>query len=256
MVDRASNDLDWRIEENCFNAFPSLRQALLEGWFVRFAEGLSRRANSANALHAGFASVERVIDAVEALYRQVQQPPIFRVPSFLAPGVEAVLVARGYSAEGDTRVLYGPMEGLAAQADPAVELSPHAGSDWLSAMGTLQGHGAKERVTYRRIVRAVAVPVAFAALRVDGRIAALAYGAVSNGLLCYESVITDPRRRRQGLARRIVAALADWGRDQGADGACLQVIADNTPAIALYDAFGLKNDLYGYRYWRAPAAAN
>jgi GNAT superfamily N-acetyltransferase len=98
----------------------------------------------------------------------------------------------------------------------------------------------------------VALPVAFAAVRVEGRIAAVAFGAVHDRLLCYESVVTDPRRRRQGLGRRIVAALADWGREQGADGACLQVVAGNTPAIALYDAFGLQTNLYGYRYWRTP----
>ncbi|HEX3537545.1 MAG TPA: GNAT family N-acetyltransferase [Stellaceae bacterium] len=246
--------LRWRIEENCFNAFPALKQVLLDGWLIRFAEGLSRRANSANALRPDCAPVEQVIEAVEGLYRRQRQPPIFRVPSFLEGGMEDALAARGYTGEGDTTVLYGPMAELAARADPEVELSPHAGSDWLAAMGTLQGHKTEQRVTYRRIVRALAVPAAFAALRLDGRIAALAYGAVSNGLLCYESVVTDPRRRRQGLARRIVAALADWARQQGADGACLQVVADNAPAIALYDAFGLKADLYGYRYWRAPAA--
>jgi ribosomal protein S18 acetylase RimI-like enzyme len=248
----AETDLFRRIEEGCFNAFPSLKQVLLDGWFIRFAEGLSRRANSANPLRPDCAPVERVIDTIEALYRGQGQPPIFRVPSFIG-GIEEVLAARGYSGEGDTRVLYGPMSELAARPDPEVVLSSHAGSDWLSAVGTLQGHSAEQRVTYRRIVRAVALPVAFAALRVDGRITALAFGAVHDGLLCYESVATDPRRRRQGLARRIVAALADWAREQGADAACLQVVADNAPAIALYDGFGLKTDLYGYRYWRAPS---
>jgi GNAT superfamily N-acetyltransferase len=243
-----------RIEDNCFNAFPSLKQVLIEGWLIRFAEGLSRRTNSANPLHPDCAPVDSVIGAIEPLYRRQRQPPIFRVPSFLDGGIEEALAARGYTAEGDTRVLYGPMDGLAARADPAVELSPHAGADWLAAMGTLQGHSAEQRVTYRRIVRAIAAPAAFAALRVDGRIVSLAYGAVSNRLLCYESVVTDPRRRRQGLSRRIVAALADWARQQGAEGACLQVVADNTPALALYDALGLKTDLYGYRYWRAPAS--
>lgn len=244
-----------RIEETCFNAFPSLKQVLLDGWFVRFADGLSRRANSANPLAPDCAPVEQVIDTVEALYRRQRLPPIFRVPSFVAVPTEEALAARGYTGEGDTRVLYGPMNALAARPDPAVELSPHAGADWLAAMGTLQGHSTEQRAAYRRIVRAVAVPVVFAGLRIDGRIAALAYGAVTDGLLCYESVITDPRRRRQGLSRRIVAALADWARREGAEGACLQVVADNTPALALYDAFGLKTDLYGYRYWRAPIAA-
>ena len=250
----AETELLRQIEETCFNAFPSLKQALLDGWFVRFADGLSRRANSANPLAPDCAPVEQVIGTVEALYRRQRLAPIFRVPSFLDTGIEEALAARGYAAEGDTRVLYGQMTELAARADSQIELSPHAGSDWLAAMGTLQGHSAEQRTAYRRIVRALAVPAAFAALRVDGRIAALAYGAVTGGLLCYESVITDPRRRRQGFSRRIVAALADWAREQGAEAACLQVVADNTPALALYGAFGLKRDLYGYRYWRAPAA--
>ena len=36
--------LAWRIEEACWNAFPSLRQVLLGNWLMRFSEGLTRRA--------------------------------------------------------------------------------------------------------------------------------------------------------------------------------------------------------------------
>ena len=43
-------DLRWRIEETCFNAFPSLQQVLFGNWLLRFSAGLSRRANSANPL--------------------------------------------------------------------------------------------------------------------------------------------------------------------------------------------------------------
>ncbi|TMK11557.1 MAG: GNAT family N-acetyltransferase [Alphaproteobacteria bacterium] len=105
------------------------------------------------------------------------------------------------------------------------------------------------------MVEAVAVPAAFAGLRIEGRLAALAYGAISDGLLCYESVITDPGRHRQGLGWRVIASLAAWGREEGARGFCLQVEASNTPARALYDRFGLKTELYRYHYRRPPEAA-
>ena len=49
----------------------------------------------------------------------------------------------------------------------------------------------------------------------------------------------------------IIASLASWARDSGATGACLQVEAGNTPARALYDAFGL-GELYRYHYRREP----
>ena len=247
-------ELAWRVEATCFNAFPSLRQAILGGWLLRFSEGLSRRANSANPLQPGHAPPEAVIEAVEALYRRQGQPAIVRVPSFLT-AIDAPLEARGYRSEGESCVLYGAIEGIAAVADPGVELSPHAGTEWLTAMAALQRHSDAHRQTYRRIVRAIAVPVAFAGLRIDGRLAALAYGALSDGLLCYESVITDPRRRRQGLARRVIGSLAAWAREEGARGACLQVEATNTSARALYDRFGLATELYRYHYLRQPQPA-
>jgi GNAT superfamily N-acetyltransferase len=244
----------WRVEATCFNAFPSLKQAILAGWLLRFSEGLSRRANSANPLQPDHAPPEAVIEAIEKLYRRHDQPAIVRVPSFLA-AIDAPLAARGYTSEGESCVLFGEMDGVAAVADPSIELSPHAGTDWLAAMAALQGHSAAHRQTYRRIVRAIAVPTAFAGLRIDGRLAALAYGAISGGLLCYESVITDPRRRRHGLARRVIGSLAAWAREEGAHGVCLQVEATNIPARALYDRFGLTTELYRYHYLRQPQPA-
>ena len=34
--------LSWRIEETCFNAFPSLKQVLLGDWLLRFSAGSMR----------------------------------------------------------------------------------------------------------------------------------------------------------------------------------------------------------------------
>jgi len=244
--------LPWRVEATCFNAFPSLKQAILDGWLLRFSKGISRRANSANPLHPDCAAASAVIEQIEALYRRQGQPTIFRVPSFLA-AIDEPLRARGYCREGETCVLYGAMEAVTAAVDPAVELSPKPGTEWLAAMAALQRHTDGQRRVYRHIVRAVALPAAFAGLRIDGGLAALAYGTVGDGLLCYESVITDPGRRRQGLAWRVIASLAAWGRDQGARGVCLQVEASNLPGRALYDRFGLKTELYRYHYRRGAA---
>jgi GNAT superfamily N-acetyltransferase len=243
--------LAWRVEVTCFNAFPSLKQAILDGWLLRFSNGVSRRANSANPLRADCAAPGAVIEPVERLYRRQKQPTIFRVPSFLA-GIDEPLAARGYRSEGETCVLYCEMADVDAAPDPGVELSANPRTEWLAAMAALQRHTETHRRVYRRIVDAVAVPAAFAGLRIDGDLAALAYGTVGDGLLCYESVITDPVRRRQGLAWRVIASLAAWGRAQGARGVCLQVEAGNAPARALYDRFGLATELYRYHYMRQP----
>lgn len=251
----AQDKLAWRVEETCLNAFPSLQQVLLGGWLLRFAPGVSRRANSINPRRPRPPRFETALAAAELLYPAHGLPAIFRIPSLSDPALDRALAARGYTREGETCVLYGDLGGLAAAADAAVELLPAPAPAWLAAMAALQGHTAAQAGTYRRIVEAIAIPARFALLAEHGAPTALAYGAVHDRLLCYESVITDPRRRRRGLARRVIAALASWAREEGAAGACLQVEAGNTAARALYAGFGLTAELYRYHYRRAPAPA-
>jgi GNAT superfamily N-acetyltransferase len=150
-------------------------------------------------------------------------------------------------------VLYAPIEDITAGRDADVKLLDQPTPEWFGAMAALQNHSSGQAAIYRRIVGQLAIPAAFAALSDEGAIAAVAYGALHNGLLCYESVITDRRRRRRGWGRRIVNALTAWARQQGAVGACLEVEAHNAPARALYDAIGLNRELYRYHYRREPA---
>jgi ribosomal protein S18 acetylase RimI-like enzyme len=249
-----ARDLAWRVEETCWNAFPSLKQVLAGDFLLRFAGGVSRRANSANPLCAEPRDMPAAIAAAEQLYRAQKQATIFRVPTIADPRLDSELARRGYTSEGETCVLHGPIGKIGAAADPKAQLLTAPDPDWLAAMSFLQGHTAEQSATYRRIVDAIAIPVRFALLRVGSEPAALAYGALHGGLLCYESVITDPARRRQGLARRVVGALAHWAREASAEGACLQVEASNEPARALYRGFGLATELYRYHYRREPAA--
>jgi N-acetylglutamate synthase len=84
--------LEWRVEETCLNAWPALREVLLDGWLLRFSEGLTRRANSANPLRP----VSRAdLPTCEALYRRLGLPTIFRVLSLIDPSVDERLAEAG-----------------------------------------------------------------------------------------------------------------------------------------------------------------
>jgi len=251
-VSGAGQDLGWLAEEAELNAYPPVRQALFGGWVLRFSEGGARRGgNSATPIRPDCDDGDDFIAAAEALYRWRGSVPLFRVPTIVTSAIDHRLTARGYTREGESCTIYGPMRGIAAERDPQVRLLPAPTPRWFAAMARLQGHTPVQAAVYRRIVRNIAVPAAFALLAADGEPAALAYAALHRGLLCYESVIADPRRRRQGLARRVIAGLADWGSGLGANAACLQVEASNVPARALYDRFGLTVELSRYHYFRA-----
>jgi ribosomal protein S18 acetylase RimI-like enzyme len=172
------------------------------------------------------------------------------LPSIIDPDLDQRLEGLGYGREGESCVRYGELTAVEMASDPDVQLLSRPTREWFAAMVALQNNNPEQRRTYRRIVGAIAIPSVFAALAIDGEFVALAYGAIHDRLLCYESVITNPRRQRRGYARRVIASLAAWAKDQGAEGACLQVEAHNTAALALYDVVGLKTELYRYHYRR------
>jgi N-acetylglutamate synthase len=247
-----AEDLAWRVEQACRNAWPALRVVWLDDWQLHFSEGFTRRANSANPLGPDYRASEAFVPACEALYRRQGQPAIFRLPSIIDAAIDRRLTALGYTSEGESLVLYGDVAHLEAASDSTVQLTREPSAAWFAAMAALQGHTPEQRRTYRRIVAGLAVPAGFARLSVDGEPAALAYGALHDGLFCYESVVADRRRRRRGFARRVVSSLAAWAKEQDAEGVCLEVEASNLPALALYDMIGPKTELYRYHYRRQP----
>ncbi len=187
-----SNVVTWRVEEACLNAWPALRQVLFAGWVLRFSGGLTRRANSANPLGFERADAEALIAGCEALYSYNRQPTIFRLPSLIGPGMDEHLAARGYTREGLSLVLYAEIGAIQAVRDPAVRLSLRPTKGWLAAMAALQGQTKRQARQYRGIVGALAIPAAFASLIEDDGVAALAFGAIHNAIICYKSVVTDP----------------------------------------------------------------
>lgn len=243
--------LAWRVEEACLNAWPALRQVVFGGWVLRFSGGLTRRANSANPLGIERTDPDGLIAGCEALYRLQRQPTIFRLPSLIGPATDDGLSAHGYRSEGLSLVLYRELDAAPARRDPAVRLSSRPTAGWFAAMAALQRQTKEQAALYRRIVGALTIPAAFAALQDDGGIAALAFGAVHDRILCYESIVTDPRRRRRGYGRRVIASLAAWAEEQGAAGICLEVEAANAPALTLYNGLGF-GELYRYQYRRQP----
>jgi ribosomal-protein-alanine N-acetyltransferase len=67
-----------------------------------------------------------------------------------------------------------------------------------------------------------------------------AYGAVSlaGDVADLDRIAVVPASRGRGLARDVLTALVDRARDLGADRMLLEVAADNTAAIGLYEAHG------------------
>jgi GNAT superfamily N-acetyltransferase len=246
------NALAWRAERALQMAWPAVEEQARGDWLARFAPGVSRRSNSANPTRPDLRSVDANIAACEALYRARNAPAMFRLPAIVAPAADERLARLNYAIEGESITLYAEL-GPEAR-DPGVEINTQPRPAWLAAMAALQGQTAEQAAIYARVVQSLAIPVGFAGLREDGAWAALAYGAIHDGLLCCESVIVDRSRRGRGHGGRMMKALLAWGAERSARDVCLQVAADNAPGLALYRSLGLRTELYRYHYRREPKA--
>lgn len=246
----ALDDICWRVERVCHLAWPSLKEEVHGDWVFRFSAGLSRRGNSANPLRAVSGDIAEMLAAAESAFPREGLPTLVRVPSLLPPEIEQQLEARGYGPEGETLTLHADLPAMPMRRDPDVTVLAKPDENWLDTMWSLKGLGERERAASRAIIGALDIPAAFMALRIGGEVVSMGFVALHDGLLCIESLITDPTRRGRGYAGRLVGAMLAWGIEQGAGGACLQVVADNAPALKLYRGMGFIRELYRYRYWR------
>lgn len=244
--------LAWRAEAAFRAAWPAHEEIALGDWCLRFARGVSRRANSVNALRPVAGNIDEIIANAEGAYRQRQLRPIFRITSLIDPAIDRQLAEAGYALEGASRTLHIDLPPGSLRRDPDMRILTRPDFAWFAAMGRLQGWDTNRLDLYRSIVARIEAQsesrAAFFMLLQERAAVAMAFAVIHDGIACVESVVTDREQRRQGHGRRLLGALLAWAIEQGAVGAALQVEAGNAPALALYRSMGFFNELQAYHY--------
>jgi ribosomal protein S18 acetylase RimI-like enzyme len=207
----------------------------LGGWVLRADHGFTRRANSALPLRQAGLPLDEMLGRAHGWYARRGLPLKIQVPTEARRLLDAELGERGWAAEGLTQVLAGRLDTLhAAPAAPLpVEITGRPDDDWL---GLYRSGAALEEPARELLTRHP--HAGFAAVRVEGRTAAVARGTLDQNWLGITAVEVAPEHRRAGLATAVTAALWDWGRAQGATRSYVTVLADNAPAVALYEKLG------------------
>lgn len=228
-------------------AWPASEASGLDGWQLRFADGVSRRANSVAPFPASVDArpLDTRIDAVEAFYRTRALPPRFQISPAADPAdLDAVLSARGYVTEAPVTIQIAPAARIAATARPdaPITVATTATADWYQAYS--EGYDRDARA----ITEAAREQPAFAMWRDPGeQPASIGLGVLGGNWLGIFGMWTRPAHRNHGIGGALLAALAAWGVARGAIGLYLQVEDHNTDARRLYERIGFKA-VYGYHY--------
>lgn len=231
----------------------------LGDWLLGSSDGWTRRANSVIAAGDPGLPLAEAIDTVVDWYRRHDQPARAQIVAVdpdapataddpdlrRAAEFDAALAARGWPAEAPTLLLTVPIDRLRTAPRPAglppVQLSAAPTPGWLAMFGARKGLAPAATAVL------TAGDTHFAEVRLDGAVAAIGRGAVADGHVGLSAVEVAPQFRRRGLARHVMAALADAAFDH-AHTAFLQVEEDNAAARRLYERLSFHpHHRYHYR---------
>lgn len=232
------------IEQLALNAWPGTNTYLLGGWVVRWANGYTKRANSATVLFDASWSAEKQ-QWVEAFYTKREQRTIFRLLSFNTPQVfDAQLEQDGYEQLDLTNVMTvtlkdGPKDGRCH----VVPLD-----EWLEIFHLLDQSklGDEKKRLHKTLLEQIPGRVCPMILYDGNAPAACGLGVLDGSAIGLFDIVTGESFRRRGLGTVLVKSILSWGVEHGAQSGYLQVIAANQTAIRLYEKVGFSES---YQYW-------
>jgi GNAT superfamily N-acetyltransferase len=223
------------LEERAFNAWPARQSVFCGGWVLRLSGGLTKRANSANAL-APKGAFSDIKATAEALYARHSLPTIFRLTPLAPKGTDEVLAEAGYKFLDPTIVMTAALED--DSNDHGVTISATPTPEWCAGFAAANNVVPGLRPVHDRMVAAIALPAAFATIADAG--APIGYGlaVTDRGMTGLFDIVVVEAARGRGVGRKLTTALLHWGRSQGADRAYLQVVASNKDAYRYHYRIG------------------
>jgi N-acetylglutamate synthase len=222
----------------------------LPGWLLPFNIGTVGRAISAVPLsHDVQHDVASLVAQIEARYLAHGFKAAFRLPDVanFAP-LREHLTKLGYRMEQPTFVQIGRVLAMRQLADqPLADVDDVPDAAWAQLF---LGEGFDPVDGAHRVALLSRAPgTAFASLRHNGETVAGGAGSFSHGWASVHGMRTVLSHRGQGLAKQVLASLAQTALDRGFENVFLQVEADNASANALYKKAGFVT-AWQYAYWR------
>ncbi len=218
-----------------------------DGWQLRFANGFSRRANSAYPAQASTLPLVEKLDYCRRWYWERNLDLVVRQNPATESGLDERLDAAGFTPEGNTDVMMATIGRRVARTDVADAPS----TEWWATTADLWKLAEASRRGWESIIDGLDLPAGFVCI--PGTAVGLA--VVAEPWVGLFEIVVAEEQRRQGWGQAVTESLLSWAASLGAERAYLQVVAENETAIEFYRYLGFTK-AYGYWYRRDPRSAS
>jgi ribosomal protein S18 acetylase RimI-like enzyme len=236
-----------KIELASYVSWPAFAQVDYRGLVLRFAEGCTKRSNSVNAIVQIRDNMEETVAHCESLYRQKNLPTIFRMLSFVDNAkLDSYLVDQGYAFIEPSLVLAQSLGDVSDSSENTLPVSMDRLA-WLKIFEEIVGIDPNKRAVHAKIIDRVPETSLFTILEHGGKPVACGLGVLHDGYFGIFDIVTNPQDRQRGYGTKLVKQMLSWARQNGGQHAYVQVLAQNAPAVRLYEKLGYRR-LYHYWY--------
>lgn len=232
------------LEHISLRAWAALETESYDGWLLRYANGYTGRANSVQALDTSSLPLDEKIAYCEDWYAERDLPCIFRLTDTMQPSdLETHLDKGAYHRYNETIVQTASLSSLNLTIDNRFHSHDTIADEWFAKWAEWNGVSSQHIVTAKAMLSQKSSTVACFGWIDDVAVGLAVYEGNFVGLF---DIVVRPDSRGKGIGKALVTSLLAWSQQEGASTAYLQVVANNSPALALYDKLGFKHH---HRYW-------
>ncbi|WP_274364120.1 GNAT family N-acetyltransferase [Paenibacillus thermotolerans] len=235
------------VEELSLNHWQSLSTLMYDGWLLRFADGYTKRANSISPIYGSSLDLRHKIQECEKIYTANQLRTTFKITPFIHPyNLDKVLEEEGYDQIDLTSVQTRRLDQIQAPEFQNVKIDDRIDAEWIQMFCRLSGLKGNHMATIERMLSNIRTKKGFISLYHNKQVIACGFAVIERDYIGLYDIITDQSFRNQGFGEQMIRHLLQWGKDNGARSSYLAVVANNLPAIRLYEKLGYSEI---YQYW-------
>lgn len=246
-----------KLQEILMNSWPAQHYYFLNGWVLRFTEGVTSRANSVFPINytGDLYNLERDIKLVEKAYQSYNLPTIFTIPEYFEPtSLDTKLLEYGYHQAGCiTHTMIASIQELRNEIIND-RISYIFYSERVNKFSNFLAEYSKRNQHAQNVLKTltnrILIPQkCFIVAEYEKRVVGTLMGILDpHGFLYIADVLVDPDVRRQKIATSLFFEIINkWGMPNGVKTIWLQVEIENKEAMDLYKKLGFKK-AYSYYY--------
>jgi len=246
-----------RLQEILMNLWPARHYYFLNGWILRFTDGITSRANSVFPLNydGDFSTIDKDIDFVYKAYSAYKLHPIFTISDFFEPSSLVIkLLEHGYQQLGCiTNSMISSIQELRNEIineEYTYTIKSERISEFSDFLATYSHRDQNAQRVLQALAERIIIPQKrFVLAKFRKKIIGTLMGILDlNGFLYVVDVFVHPDYRRQKIATSMFFKIInEWGIPNEVNKIWLQVETENEEAMKLYTNLGLKK-AYTYYY--------